>query len=397
MTDSVSPAPARHAGRNAIFWIIKIGVSSGLLYWLLRQVDVHRLWQVARTASLPWLAVSLVLFFVMILVSAWRWGLLLGAQDVRMSFGALTASWLVATFFNNFLPSNIGGDVIRIRDTARAAGSKTLAATVVLLDRGIGLLGLIFVAATGATLAARNSEAIGPVGPGLLWAARWRARWPRRGRSRRAIGRLLRRSARRQEWVDERLERLTSALARFARRALVNCFTGAIAVRASSCCSMRRLRALPDSPRTWRSHPASFIVQMLPVSVNGWGLRESTYGALPAPPPAAGIGPGAVVRERRAHLLFSVSAVALPRAAVATAPASRHQRLPIAGTGLFRSGRFARSGYHRLMTVGSLRPARHCSRGPPAAGCGQTADQPAPPPTPLAPSISCPAGIWCPA
>ena len=52
---------------------------------------------------------------------------------------------------------------------SRAAGSKTLATTVVLVDRGIGLLGLVFVAAVGATLAARMSEAIGPLGPGVLW------------------------------------------------------------------------------------------------------------------------------------------------------------------------------------------------------------------------------------
>jgi uncharacterized membrane protein YbhN (UPF0104 family) len=44
----------------------------------------------------------------MVLVSAWRWGLLLKAQALHFSFGALTSSFLVATFFNNFLPSNIG-------------------------------------------------------------------------------------------------------------------------------------------------------------------------------------------------------------------------------------------------------------------------------------------------
>ena len=57
---------------------------------------------------------------------------------------------------------------IRITDTAKAAGSKTLATTVVLIDRGLGLLGLALMAATGATLMQRM--AVGPVGPGMLWA-----------------------------------------------------------------------------------------------------------------------------------------------------------------------------------------------------------------------------------
>ena len=56
-------------------------------------------------------------------------------------------------FFNNFLPSNIGGDVVRIADTAPAAGSKTLATTVILVDRVLGLTALVIVAASGALVA----------------------------------------------------------------------------------------------------------------------------------------------------------------------------------------------------------------------------------------------------
>ena len=92
----------------------------------------------------------------MVLASAVRWGVLLRAQHVRLPYSFLTQSFLVATFFNNFLPSNIGGDVVRITDTAKAAGSKTLATTVVLIDRGIGLLGLALMAAIGASLHAAH-------------------------------------------------------------------------------------------------------------------------------------------------------------------------------------------------------------------------------------------------
>ncbi len=115
---------------------MKILVSAGLLFFLLRQVDMERLWQTARAASLPWLGLALLLYFAMTLLSAWRWRLLLARDSgVRLTFKTLEASFLLATFFNNFLPSNIGGDVIRIRDTAKPAGSKTLATTVVLIDR----------------------------------------------------------------------------------------------------------------------------------------------------------------------------------------------------------------------------------------------------------------------
>src|SRR6187401_754080 len=157
--------PPARAGQNALLWVVKIVVSAGLLYVLLSRVDLARLWKTARTASIPWLLAALGLYFAMVFVSAWRWGLLLRAQRIVVRLASLLRSYLVATFFNNFLPSNIGGDVVRVRDTAQAAGSKTRAATVVLVDRGIGLLGLVFVAAAGASILPKGSPIVGPFGP----------------------------------------------------------------------------------------------------------------------------------------------------------------------------------------------------------------------------------------
>jgi hypothetical protein len=286
MNDRANGESRPRAGRNALLWTIKIAVSGGLLYVLLSRVDLQRLWQTARGASIPLLAMALLLYLGMILLSAWRWGLLLAAQHVHIGFATLTRSFLVATFFNNFLPSNIGGDVIRIRDTARAAGSKTLATTVVLVDRGIGLLGLVFVAAVGTTLAARMSEALGPVGPGVLWTALAGAlliatpavMLPHH------VGRVLRPlRALHQQWVEVRIERLTSALARFreAPSALLICFLGAILVQAVLVAFYAAI-ALGLGLSVPLTHlaivvPLSFIVQMLPLSVNGFGIREATF------------------------------------------------------------------------------------------------------------------------
>ena len=130
---------------------MKIGVSAGLLYWLFTGIDAGELWRLIRGASPLWVAAALGLYVVMLIVSTWRWQLLLRAQHVHVPFGALLNSFFVAIFANNFLPSNIGGDVFRIRDTAKPAGSRTLAAAVVLFDRGIGVMGLGFVAACGSS------------------------------------------------------------------------------------------------------------------------------------------------------------------------------------------------------------------------------------------------------
>src|SRR5207247_7107095 len=125
---------------------------AALLALLFSLIDADGLSASARRASVPCLLVALTIYSLNVLAATWRWHLLLDAQDIRLRRRRLLGSYLVANFFNNFLPSNIGGDVIRIRDTAGAAGSKTLATTVVLVDRGLGLMGLVLVAALGSRM-----------------------------------------------------------------------------------------------------------------------------------------------------------------------------------------------------------------------------------------------------
>jgi len=277
--------PRASSARRLFFLALKIVVSGGLLWLLLSRVDLGRLWHTARTASPAWLAAGLGLYLLMCILSAWRWQLLLRAQYIVAPLTTLTSSFLVATFFNNFLPSNIGGDVVRISDTARAAGSKTLAATVVLLDRGIGLLGLIFVAAIGASLASDSATTV-PGGAAILWVALAAALGVAAPLvlAPALVGRLLRPlETLHQEWVRERLARLTTALGRFREQpaALVLCFLGGILVQVTLVAfyaAVARGLAIPVGFADLAILvPLSFIVQMLPVSVNGFGIREATF------------------------------------------------------------------------------------------------------------------------
>lgn len=278
--------PPPGAGRQALLWLVKIVVSAGLLYVLLSRVDLSRLWQITRTASIPWLLAALGLYFTMVLVSAWRWGVLLHAQRIAVGLTTLLQSYLVATFFNNFLPSNIGGDVIRVRDTAAAAGSKTLATTVVLVDRGLGLLALVFIAAAGASLTLRPGAVAGPIAPGLLWLAFAGGvavavpmlLLPQR------VGQLLTPlKALHQEWVEVRIGRLVGGLQRFSETpaAMGLCFVGGVAVQAILVGFYAAIAyalgvAIPLAHLAIMI-PLSFIVQMAPVSVNGLGVREATF------------------------------------------------------------------------------------------------------------------------
>jgi hypothetical protein len=277
-------SPRASRARSIAINVVKAGVSLGLLWVLFRRVDMTRLWGYARHASPVWLAAALLLYLVMILASAWRWSLLLHAQHLRIPYSFLTSSYLVATFLNNFLPSNIGGDVIRIADTARIAGSKTLATTVVLIDRGIGLLGLALMAATGASLMQRLS--VGPVGPRMLWAgfcvgaivATPALLMPESMTRLLAPLRVFH-----QEWVDQRIAKLTAALTKFKETptAVAGCFLGAVIVQTVLVLFYLAIAHSMNIPVGFAELavivPVSFIVQMIPVSLNGFGVREATF------------------------------------------------------------------------------------------------------------------------
>ena len=85
------------------------------------------------------------------------------------------------------------------------------------------------------------------------------------------------------EWVGERIETLTATLQRFRAQpgVLASCFTGAVAVQTLLVIYYLAVVYALHMPITvWDLAvivPISLVVQMLPLSVNGFGLREATF------------------------------------------------------------------------------------------------------------------------
>ena len=278
---------ARPSARHSVFVAIKLAVSVGLLTLLFRTIDLGRLWATAKQASPAWLAAAALLYLVNVLASVWRWRLLLHAQDVDVPSRSLLGSLLVSLFFNNFLPSNIGGDVIRIRDTARTARSKTVATVVVLTDRVLGLMALGLIAALGATAAASAaSHPPLPIWPSWLWGGLLVAAAASAPMvlAPAGVGRLLQPlTVLHPEWIGGRIESLTTVLERFRDRpaSLATCFGGALFVQGTIVlvyvAVAQALRIPVAASDLAVVVPISFIVQLVPVSVNGFGVREATF------------------------------------------------------------------------------------------------------------------------
>jgi len=286
MTSEPNGAKAPPAARRLVIGAAKLVVSVGLLALLFSWTDLAGLGAQFRSASLPWIVTALGLYLASLLVATWRWRLLLDAQGMPFPSRTLLSSYLVATFFNNFLPSNIGGDVVRIRDTAGRMGSKTLATTVILIDRGIGLIGLVLVAAIGATAAGSAGTGSVPVWPSWLWAGFLLATMVSAPAviAPAGVGRLLQPlTIFHPEWVGDRILRVTETLGRFRERpsALLGCFVGAVVVQTALVLFYLAVARALDIPiSAWHMAvivPVSFVVQMLPVSMNGFGVREATF------------------------------------------------------------------------------------------------------------------------
>jgi uncharacterized protein (TIRG00374 family) len=145
--------------------VLKIVVSVGLIAYLLSRVRLDLVVEAMRSASANYLylLLALALYFGAITVGAAKWQILLRAQRIRLPLGNLLSYTFVGLFFGNFLPTNVGGDLVRGYDLARDTSLPAEAAISVLVDRLVGLIAFVFVAVLAALLVVYSA------GQAALW------------------------------------------------------------------------------------------------------------------------------------------------------------------------------------------------------------------------------------
>jgi glycosyltransferase 2 family protein len=264
--------------------LVRLSVSVALLYFVLRSIDLPAFWERVKSMNPAWILLALAAYAFTQSIAVWRWNRLLRAQHIEVERRRLTESIWVSMFFNNFLPSNIGGDVVRIADTAPAAGSKTLAMTVILVDRVLGLTALVIIAAAGALVATLLGVHI----PGARWLWLASALGAVAVISVIAMPQLVGHSlmpvrALNKPWLTERVQRLEDAVNRFrnAPSAVAGAFAGAMVVQITLVAFyLLTAEGLSVPLPIFLGAvliPVSLVVQMAPVSINGFGVREAVF------------------------------------------------------------------------------------------------------------------------
>lgn len=120
----------------------KLLISVALIVALYRRIDFVDL--AARMRGVAWLPLwgFFALLFFNTAISTVKWHILLRADAVDLPYRTLLGSYLVGTFFNVFLPSNIGGDAVRIYDVARHSDRPINSFASVFADRLSGFIAL---------------------------------------------------------------------------------------------------------------------------------------------------------------------------------------------------------------------------------------------------------------
>jgi uncharacterized membrane protein YbhN (UPF0104 family) len=270
--------------------LVKIGVSAGLIAFMLHTFDVKGLADHLREAS-PWsLAAVVMISIAMAPLHAARWLVVVRAAGGRLALGPATKMVLIGYFFSQVLPSAVGGDAVRTWCAYRAGLRASDAVNSVVLDRAIALVGLMLLGAfTLPWLADRVGDAtlvnafaavivlgIGGfaafVGFGGLTKAltRWR------------VGRLLSRLADLARATMLTPARVVPLLAISIGGFVVACWLVYMIARGMSL-EIRFTDCLLLVPPV-------LLASVIPVSIAGWGMRE---GAMVVALGFAGVAPAA--------------------------------------------------------------------------------------------------------
>jgi uncharacterized protein (TIRG00374 family) len=100
----------------------------------------------------PWFLLSSIFVFpIVFFIVSYRWKRIVEAMELSITFATSFALTMVGAFYNTFLPGSTGGDLIKMHYAGRQTGKRTRAWLSVIIDRVIGLLGLVVL---GGTMAA---------------------------------------------------------------------------------------------------------------------------------------------------------------------------------------------------------------------------------------------------
>ncbi len=146
----MSTATEKPRRRRTLTNLLRVLITAAGITIIVTQVDLRATWEGIQQADPGLVLIALLIFQSGIVIRAARWLALLRALSSPITLRRLTGLYYIGAFFNTFLPTGFGGDVVRTVETTADSSTETAVVTV-LIDRMSGLL-VLFVFALAALL-----------------------------------------------------------------------------------------------------------------------------------------------------------------------------------------------------------------------------------------------------
>lgn len=128
-------------------WLLKMGLSGGLTWWLLSKVDMGEAWVRFQSMDGGMLALGIGLMLLQLALGALRWGVVLRALNAKLSAFKIMTLYYIGAFFSIVLPGLVGGDAVRIWCTVKSGEFLAVAVNSVMLERAAAVLSLAVLVA----------------------------------------------------------------------------------------------------------------------------------------------------------------------------------------------------------------------------------------------------------
>jgi len=137
--------------RKNIFFILRLGISAAAIFflWSTFRGRWGQIYSMLRNINFGIIVISFLLILLTQFLVTARLKEILSAQEVHIKFKNLFFLSMIALFFNNFLPSALGGDVVKAYYAGKQSKKTMEPYTAIFTDRAVGYITLIAWSAIG--------------------------------------------------------------------------------------------------------------------------------------------------------------------------------------------------------------------------------------------------------
>jgi hypothetical protein len=132
--------------KNKVFkFILKLAVSLLFVAWLVLRTNWQEVFVYTQKISLGYVVLYVLVLLTGMMISAWKWKMLLSHKDISISLKKSFQLYLTGAFINNFMPSTIGGDTYRAFQVGKENKRYAAVSSSVVFDRFTGLFGIMLL------------------------------------------------------------------------------------------------------------------------------------------------------------------------------------------------------------------------------------------------------------